>query len=96
MTGSDESGSKMRLVLIGDSDFASNGFVESQGNGVLFMNAVNWLAEEESMIAIGPKGAQPRQVFLSGVQSSGIFFVGVILIPFALLAAGVVVWWQRR
>jgi len=87
---------KTRLVLIGDSDFATNEMIENVGNGVLFLNSVNWLAEEESMIAIGPKGTQPRQVFLSGVQASGIFFISVILVPFALLAAGVVVWWQRR
>ncbi|MEA3339568.1 MAG: Gldg family protein [Chloroflexota bacterium] len=96
LVGSGDPNLKTRLVLVGDSDFASNGFVENRGNSVLFMNAVNWLTEEESMIAIGPKGSQPRQVFLSGVQSSGIFFISVILIPFALLVAGVVVWWQRR
>jgi len=87
---------KTRLVLVGDSDFATNEMIENVGNGVLFLNAVNWLAEEESMIAIGPKGSQPRTVFLSRVQASGIFFISVILVPFALLAAGVVVWWQRR
>ncbi|MBU0705237.1 MAG: hypothetical protein KKC18_15415 [Chloroflexi bacterium] len=70
--------------------------IENVGNGVLFLNAVNWLAEEESMIAIGPKGSQPRSVFLSQVQASSIFFVSVILVPLALIGAGVVVWWQRR
>jgi len=87
---------KMRLVLIGDSDFASNEFAGGLGNGLLFLNAVNWLAEEESLIAIGPKSTQPRNVFLSQVQSSAIFFVGVILVPLALLATAIVVWWQRR
>lgn len=87
---------KTRLVLIGDSDFASNEYAGSLGNGVIFLNAVNWLAEEESLIAIGPKGTQPRQVFLTGVQSNIVFFVGVILIPLALLGTGIVVWWQRR
>ena len=95
-TGSADPNLKTRLVLIGDSDFATNEMVENVGNGVLFLNAVNWLAEEESMIAIGPKGTQPRSVFLSQVQASSIFFVSVILVPLALLGAGVVVWWQRR
>jgi ABC-type uncharacterized transport system involved in gliding motility auxiliary subunit len=87
---------KMRLVLIGDADYASDEFIGSLGNGVLFLNAVNWLAEEESMIAIGPKSTQPRNVFLSMVQSNTIFFIGVVLIPLALVAAGVAVWWRRR
>jgi len=87
---------KVRLVLIGDSDYASDEFIGSLGNGILFLNAVNWLAEEESMIAIGPKSTQPRNVFLSMVQSNAIFFIGVVLIPLALVAAGVAVWWRRR
>lgn len=95
-TGSADPNLNTRLVLIGDSDFATNEMVENVGNGVLFLNAVNWLAEEESMIAIGPKGSQPRTVYLSQVQASSIFFVSVILIPLALIGAGVVVWWQRR
>ncbi len=85
-----------RLVLIGDSDFAANEFVRSLGNGTLILNTVNWLAEEESLIAIGPKSTQPRNVFLSQVQANATFFVSVILIPLGLLIAGVVVWWQRR
>lgn len=89
-------GLKTRLVMIGDSDFASNEYVSGMGNGVLFLNVINWLAEEEILIAIGPKSTQPREVFLSQVQASSIFFVGVILIPFVLLAVGVVVWWRRR
>lgn len=87
---------KTRMVLIGDSEFASNDFATSVGNGLLFLNAVNWLAEEESLIAIGPKSTQPRTVFLTEVQANVILFVGVVLIPLVLLIAGVVVWWRRR
>jgi len=87
---------KTRLVLIGDSDFASDEYVGSLGNGVLFLNAINWLAEEESLIAIGPKGTQPRSVFLTQVQANLLFFVSVLLVPLALLAMGIIVWWQRR
>jgi ABC-type uncharacterized transport system involved in gliding motility auxiliary subunit len=87
---------KTRLVLIGDSDFAANEFVEGLGNRWLFLNAVNWLAQEESLIAIGPKGAQPRPLYLSGFQSILIVLIGVVLIPLALLISGIVVWWRRR
>jgi ABC-type uncharacterized transport system involved in gliding motility auxiliary subunit len=85
-----------RMVLIGDSDFASNGFVKSLGNEVLFLNAVNWLAQEQSLIAIGPKSTEPRTVYLSRLQSTTILLVGVIVIPLALLVVGIVVWWVRR
>jgi ABC-type uncharacterized transport system involved in gliding motility auxiliary subunit len=87
---------KTRLVLIGDSDFATNEFVEGLGNQWLFLIAVNWLAQEESLIAIGPKGSQPHPLYLSGFQSILIVVVGVVLIPLALLISGIVVWWRRR
>ncbi len=87
---------KTRIVLIGDSDFASNGFVKNLGNEVLLLNSVNWLAEEESLIAIGPKSTQPRTVYLSRFQGTLILLVGVVLIPLALLAIGIIVWWLRR
>ena len=96
MADSDNPDLKTRLVLIGDSDFAANEFVGGAGNGWLFLNTINWLAEEESLIAIGPKSTQPRTVFLSAVQANAIFFVGVVLIPLVLLGVGVVVWWRRR
>jgi ABC-type uncharacterized transport system involved in gliding motility auxiliary subunit len=89
-------GTKTRMVLIGDSDFASNGFVKSLGNEVLFLNAVNWLTEEESLIAIGPKSTEPRTVYLSRLQGTTILLVGVIIIPLVLLVIGIVVWWVRR
>lgn len=88
--------SKTRIVLIGDTDFASNGFAQNLGNEMLFLNSINWLAEEESLIAIGPKSTLPRTVYLSRFQSTLILVVGVILIPAALLVIGIIVWWLRR
>ena len=41
-----EGDKEARLVVIGDSDFASNQFFGIQRNGDLFMNSVNWLAQE--------------------------------------------------
>ncbi|MDY6875088.1 MAG: GldG family protein [Chloroflexota bacterium] len=96
MSGSASLDQKTRLVLFGDSDFASNEYASGMGNGILFLNAVNWLAEEESMIAIGPKTTQQRYVYLSQVQSNIIFFISVIFVPLALLVMGIIVWWRRR
>src|SRR4051794_6488473 len=44
-----------RLVAFGDSDFASNGALGVQGNRDLFLNTINWLAQQENMIAIRAK-----------------------------------------
>jgi ABC-type uncharacterized transport system involved in gliding motility auxiliary subunit len=85
-----------RLILLGDSDFASNTAIASVGNGDLFLNSVNWLAEEEELIAIRPKPPQTRQLFLTYAQSRLVGYVSWILLPVAVLTVGVYVWWQRR
>ena len=44
-----------RVVVVGDSDFASNRALGIQGNRELFLNMANWLAQQENLIAIRPK-----------------------------------------
>ena len=44
-----------RVLVIGDADFIGNDLINFQGNGDLFMNMVNWVAQQENLIAIGPK-----------------------------------------
>src|SRR5688572_32136520 len=39
-----------RIAVFGDSDFASNAFLNIPGNRDLFMNSVNWLAQQENLI----------------------------------------------
>jgi ABC-type uncharacterized transport system involved in gliding motility auxiliary subunit len=86
-----------RLVLIGDSDFLINDVLTQIPNGqFLFLNAVNWLAEEESLIAIGPKANVPRSIRLTMIQEGVVCFGSLILIPAVILVAGVVVWLKRR
>jgi ABC-type uncharacterized transport system involved in gliding motility auxiliary subunit len=91
-----EDGTKTRIVLIGDADFASNAAADIPGNGVLFLNAVNWLAEEESLIAIGPKDARGQPPSYDNVASSLIWFGSICGIPGIVLATGITVWVVRR
>ena len=87
---------KTRLVVIGDSDFASNAFVGSLGNGLLFLNAINWLAEEEAIISIPPKQFGPRSVVMTGPQMRFVFYSSILFLPLLVALIGLIVWWQRR
>jgi len=91
---------KARLVVIGDSDFVSNGVLQSVqgafGNTDLFLNAVNWLAEEETLISIRPKPPAQHSLILTRPQSNFIFVVTTILIPALVLILGGFIWWRRR
>jgi len=86
-----------RLALIGDSDLARNDVLQKIPNGqYLVLNAINWLVEEESLIAIGPKTRVPQTIRLSRVQEGAVCLGTLFLIPAAILAAGIVVWARRR
>ncbi len=85
-----------RLVVFGDSDFASNAYFGGTSDGELFSNAVNWLAGQEELVAIGPKSRTPVLVTLSQRQASFIWIVSVLIAPAAILLAGTVIWARRR
>jgi ABC-type uncharacterized transport system involved in gliding motility auxiliary subunit len=92
---------KGRLVVFGDADFVSNNILSSVrgafGNADLFRNSINWLAEEEALIAIAPKPPEVRTLQpLTPAQRNLIFYGSVIFLPLIVLAIGGAVWWQRR
>jgi len=87
---------KARLVVFGDSDFASNAYYGLSGNGDLFMNSLSWLAEEEDLISIRPKTAEDRRVNMTGQQARMVFYFSLIILPLLVLGAGGIVWYNRR
>jgi ABC-type uncharacterized transport system involved in gliding motility auxiliary subunit len=85
-----------RVAAIGDSDFAANAYVGIEGNRDLFMNTVNWLAQQENLIAIRPREAADRRITLTANTATGMFWISIVVIPAIVLGAGVFTWWRRR
>lgn len=85
-----------RLAVVGDSDFASNGYLGIQGNSDLVLNAVNWLAEQENLISIRPREPEDRRITLTADQQFRIFVISLALIPGLIVGSGVYIWWRRR
>jgi len=85
-----------RVVVVGDSDFATNSFFHIMGNGKLFLNAVNYLASQENLIGFSPKTYDQPRVNLTNTQMKGTVFLSVILIPALLALIGTVVWLRQR
>ena len=88
---------RTRIVVLGDSDFASNAYFANSGGGDLFLNAINWLTLEEDLIAIRPIG--PSQQSLRRMTASEARLVqmtSIFLIPIVVFIIGVTVWWHRR
>lgn len=85
-----------RLVVIGDSDFASNQAFRGGRNGDLFMNSINWLAQDEDLISIRPKQATNRSVTMNAEQQNTFWYLVVFVLPLAVLGAGTFIWFKRR
>ncbi len=91
-----KAGLKANLVVIGDSDFASNNYFSFSGNGDFFLNSASWLLQEENLISIRPRKRKNSPLALTATQGNLAFVVGTILIPMAVTLMGVSVWWRRR
>jgi ABC-type uncharacterized transport system involved in gliding motility auxiliary subunit len=85
-----------RVVVFGDSDFAANAWLGIPGNRDLFLNSINWLAQQENLISIRPKDPKDTRMTLTADQQRRIFWITVIIIPGLILLAGVQTWWRRR
>ena len=84
------------VVVFGDSDFATNSSFRRFGNSDFFLNAMDYLAEEEDLIAVRPKQALGDRLFLTASQGRFIFLVSVVLAPIAVIAFGLFVWARRN
>ena len=85
-----------RVAAIGDSDFAANAYLGVEGNRDLFMNTVNWLAQQENLIAIRPREPADRRLTLTASTDHRHVLAVDRRHPGAVLGAGVYTWWRRR
>ncbi|HEV7663798.1 MAG TPA: GldG family protein [Chloroflexota bacterium] len=86
-----------RLVLIGAPDLISNNALQQvPGNQTLFLNAANWVAQQDNLIDIRAPDTTPRTMVLTGPQMNLVAYSSFLFLPLAVLAAGAVVWWLRR
>ena len=60
------------------------------------MNMINWLSAEEDLISIRPKPPDSQRLNLTAQQMDRIFYLSLIGLPLLIVAAGTIVWWQRR
>ena len=85
-----------RVVVFGDSDFATNAYGGVPGNPNLFANTVSWLAQQENLIAIRPTEASDRRVTMTAGQQRLAFLLSIFIVPLAVFGAGIYTWWRRR
>lgn len=93
-TATETTESPTRIVVFGDSDFATNLFFRSASRD-LFLATINWLTLEEDLIAIRDRKQQAlRRMAVQDIRL--VQMTSVFLIPLIVFIAGLAVWWQRR
>ncbi len=91
----EQSQTRARLVVFGDSQFASNSYLRYGGNRDLFMNAVNWLIGDERLISIQPKDPEDQTIYINQRQAKNMALVTQILLPALVVLFGIWVWVMR-
>lgn len=87
---------RSRVVVVGDADFASEGYVRNAANAILISAAANWALERDALVAIPPKATDQIAVFLSGGDLLRVLAIVAGVLPLAAIALGVAVWFRRR
>lgn len=95
-TMQDPATTEARIVVFGDSDFASNGFISLLGNKDLVLNAVNWVAERGELIAIRPKEKKKRSLVLTPGQVGLVRNIFLFAIPAVFLLLSLVTYIRKR
>lgn len=95
--GSDAKEKKARLVVVGDSDVATDVLLQTgTGNALFILNAVHWLLSQEQRIAIPPKTSVETRLNLTGSQGQFLFVLFVLIFPGTVVVAGIRAYLKRR
>ena len=88
---------KGRVVIIGDSDFASDQNFTAYGNSDLLLNSIDWASEQENLISLTPKKTTERLLVIPDRVTMGLILFGsIFFLPGIVIITGILVWIQRR
>jgi ABC-type uncharacterized transport system involved in gliding motility auxiliary subunit len=85
-----------RLIVVGDSDFASNSGRRFGINADLFQNMLSWLAHEEDLISIRPRPTDASEFDVTETRMRYINLASIVIAPMMMLGSGLAVWANRR
>lgn len=86
-----------RLVVVGNSSFASDGLFNQQLNSDVFLNAVTWLGQQDdATLSIRPREATARRIVLTPIQQLSLSLVALFGLPLVGFVGAGVMWWRRR
>jgi ABC-type uncharacterized transport system involved in gliding motility auxiliary subunit len=85
-----------RIVVVGDSNFATNELFDVFSNRDLLLNSVSWLLGDVEHITVRPNVARSSSLALTGGQLQAIQYLSLLVLPEGIALLGVLTWWLRR
>jgi hypothetical protein len=87
----------MRMIVVGDSVFLNNQFIEAGENRDFAGFAVNWLLDRPILLdGIGPSKVTEFRLLMSGTQVRNVRWLLLAALPGAVMVFGGLVWLGRR
>jgi ABC-type uncharacterized transport system involved in gliding motility auxiliary subunit len=94
----------VRLVVVGDSDFASDEYLQAarfvpvyQNGAQMLFNAISWTIEDETLTSVRTKSVSSRPLRPDADAKAGLYkTVNVAGVPMLFIAFGLVRWRMRR
>ena len=84
------------MVVFGDSDFIANENFSLGSGADLFLNSVNYLLGDYSLISIRPKAFSFREFYLDRNELNFVRGSSWLLLPGVLGLMAALAWWVRR
>ncbi len=86
-----------RMVVIGNSSFATDGLFSQQLNGDVFLNSVNWLSKlDNPVLSIRPKEITNRRFVMTFRQQLSLVLLALVVFPLLGLIGAGTLWAKRR
>jgi ABC-type uncharacterized transport system involved in gliding motility auxiliary subunit len=101
---SSQSKRPVRLVVVGDSDFASDEYMQMarflpiyQGGAQMLFNAISWTIEDEALTSVRTKTVTARPIDVASDKTvTAVKAINIAGVPLAFIGFGVLRWRVRR
>ena len=88
-----------RIVIVGTPAFAENRTLppnNADADVDLALGSIQWLAGQDSLIALPPKPERAPPLALTQSDQSLLIFLTAVVMPGVMIVGGIAVWWRRR
>lgn len=86
-----------RLVVLGNSQFATDGWFQQQLNGDVLINSIKWLSKfDATSLPIQPRLATNRRLTMTLFQARLVAWSALVILPLIGFTTAGILWWKRR